>query len=266
MKHPSRVFSQALFFPLICILIALLGIISASASTSLYGSVIWSPVTLASYWTSPSGRLGAFYCGLAWTVAQLGVNISANCISFSNDATSLFPKYVNIQRASLLAMLLGGWVMVPWKIVTSAAGLLSFMDSLGIFLAPIIAISVADYWIVKRRRCDVPALYDPRGRYRYWRGTNWRAVVALLCAIGPTFPSLVENVDAGISIGGAQYVADLVWYFGFVVAGTVYVVLSKLFPAEETLVSGVEVEEIEGVDVYEEKEPSRVFSQEKPEE
>lgn len=27
---------------------------------------------------------------------------------------------------------------------------------------------LSDYWIVKKRRYDVPALYDPEGIYKYW--------------------------------------------------------------------------------------------------
>jgi NCS1 family nucleobase:cation symporter-1 len=244
-KNPKTIYFQTIFFPLICIWIGILGIISASASKSLYGDYVWSPVTLASYWTSPGGRAGAFYCGLAWTVAQIGVNVSANVISVSNDMSSLFPKYINLRRAAFIATVIGGWIMVPWKIVTSAASLLNFMASLGIFLSPIIAISIADYWIIKRRRVDVPALYQPKGRYAYAYGTNWRAVVAMLCSIGPTLPSLVHNVNASINIGGAEYIADLVWYYGFFSAFIVYIVLSKAFPAPDTLISREEIAAIE---------------------
>lgn len=169
-------------------------------------------------------------------VAQIGVNVSANVISVSNDMASLFPKYINLRRAAALATITGGWIMVPWKIITSAQSLLNFMASLGIFLAPIIAISIADYWIVKSRRVDVPGLYQPHGRYHYIAGTNWRAVVAMLVSIGPTLPSLAKNIEPTINIGGAQYVADLVWYYGFLSAFVVYVGTSMIFPAEESLV------------------------------
>ncbi|KAH8659893.1 permease for cytosine/purines, uracil, thiamine, allantoin-domain-containing protein [Xylariales sp. PMI_506] len=234
-KSPKDTYFQTIFFPIICFLIAFLGIISASASKVLYGDYVWDPLTLASDWTSPGGRAGAFYCGMAWMVAQIGVNVSANVISASNDLSSLFPKYVNIRRAAIICTVIGGWVMVPWKIVTSAEGLEDFMASLGIFLAPIIAISITDYWVVKRRRVEVPALYKPHGRYEYSRGWNWRAMLAMLVSIGPTMPSLVANVNPSIDIGGAAYIGDLVWYYGFLSAAIVYVMLSKIWPAEETL-------------------------------
>lgn len=240
-KRPQATYSQTVFFPLICFFIAMLGIVSASAAKVLYGEYIWDPLTLASHWTSPAARAGAFYCGLAWMVAQIGVNVSANVISASNDLASLFPKYINIRRAAVICAVTGGWVMVPWKIITSAASLLNFMASLGIFLSPIIAISIADYWVVKRRRVDVPALYRPDDRYNYIKGWNWRALVAMLVSIGPTMPSLAKNVDASVDIGGATYIADLVWYYGFLSAFVAYIALCKIFPAKESLVSETEV-------------------------
>ncbi|CZR50332.1 related to uracil permease [Phialocephala subalpina] len=246
LASPGTIYTQTIFFPLICVWLALLGIISASASKTLYGEYIWDPLTLASKWTPPAGRAGAFYCGLAWTIAQIGVNVSANVISVSNDMSSLFPKYIDLRRAAIIATVIGGWVMIPWKIITSAESLLNFMSSLGIFLAPIIAISISDCWLIKKRRVDVPALYQPEGRYEYVKGWNWRAVVAMLVSIGPTMPSLVKNIDAGVDIGGAVYVADLVWYYGFLSAFVVYIGLSKLWPAGETLVGK---EEMEGLEV-----------------
>ena len=78
--------------------------------------------------------------------------------------------------------------MLPWKVLADAATFLSFMGSYVIFMAPISGIIIADYWIVKRQRVDLPALYDPSGRYRYIQGANWRAGVTLLVSIAPQFP------------------------------------------------------------------------------
>ncbi|KAG9857620.1 uridine permease-like protein Fui1, partial [Aureobasidium melanogenum] len=248
-KKPRTIYYQVFLFPVICFTIAFLGVISASASKHLYGEYIWDPLTLASKWTSPAGRLGAFYCGLAWCIAQIGVNVSANVISVSNDLASLFPKYINLRRAALLATLVAGWIMVPWKIITGASSLINFMASLGIFLAPIICISIADYWIVKKCRVDVADLYRPAGRYHYIAGVNWRAMLAMICSIGPAMPGLAQNISPSLNIGGALYVADLVWYYGFLSAFVVYVTVSKIWPAEDTLVDKFLLSEDADLDV-----------------
>jgi cytosine/uracil/thiamine/allantoin permease len=55
--------------------------------------------------------------------------------------------------------------MVPWIIISNAKTFLNFMSAYAVFLAPIAGIMLVDYWIVKKRKIDVPALYDPEGIY-----------------------------------------------------------------------------------------------------
>lgn len=167
------------------------GIICCSASKVVYGEYIWDPLDMASRWDGPAGRCGAFFFGLGWVVAQIGTNLSANVISCANDLTSLCPKYINIRRGVVITTVTAAWIMQPWKIIHSAASLLSFMSGLGIFLAPIAALLSADYWIVHRQKLDVPGLYRAHGRYRYNAvGTNWRAVIAFLISAVPNIPGL----------------------------------------------------------------------------
>ena len=44
------------------------------------------------------------------------------------------------------------------------------MSGYTVVLSPIAAIMIVDYWLVKRGNIDVPAMYRPEGRYRYWNG------------------------------------------------------------------------------------------------
>jgi len=160
-------------------------------------------------------------------------------ISFANDLTSLFPKYINIRRGAIVATITAGWIMVPWKIIHSAGSLLAFMAGLGIFLAPIAAIIGADYWIVKKTHIDVPGLYRSRGRYRYNQaGINWRAVVAFLLSVVPNLPGMAASVNAKLhdGIGGAVYIYDIFYLWGFTSAFVSYALLSHFFPAHETLI------------------------------
>lgn len=113
------------------------------------------------------------------------------------------------------------------------------MSSLGIFLAPIAAILGADFWIVKRKAIDVPALYRRHARYRYGNkaGTNWRAAVALLVGVVPNLPGLMHAVNPSIDIGGASHIYAMFYLYGFTSTFVTYVGLSKVFPDEGTLLS-----------------------------
>lgn len=52
----------------------------------------------------------------------------------------------------------------------SAQGFLTFMSGYTVFLGPFAGIMVTDYWLLHRCKVDVPAMYDPHGRYRYAYG------------------------------------------------------------------------------------------------
>jgi NCS1 family nucleobase:cation symporter-1 len=72
--------------------------------------------------------------------------------------------------------------------VDSAPGFLSFLSGYTVIIGPITGIMLTDvcrlffspssvrsepsdqYWLVHRTRVDVPAMYRPRGRYRYTYG------------------------------------------------------------------------------------------------
>jgi NCS1 family nucleobase:cation symporter-1 len=111
------------------------------------------------------------------------------------------------------------------------------MGGYAVFLAPIAGIIASDFWIVKKREFDIPALYDPFGRYRYWAGINWRALVAFLFAVGPNLPGLALSITPTIQISdGAANLYTFDWLYGFVVSIFLYSTLSYFFPAKETLV------------------------------
>ncbi|KAI1616486.1 putative uracil permease [Exophiala viscosa] len=237
LRKPKDSVTQAVFFPIICTWVAVIGVVVASASFRIYNETVWDPVVIMDSWDGPAGRAAAFFAGVSWVIAQICVNMSATVISGANDMTNLFPKWFNIFRGTVFITIIGGWVMVPWKILHSAGSLLSFLNSLGIFLAPTMGILIADFYVVKRQHLDIPALYNPHGRYRYeFMGINWRALVALLLSIVPALPGLVYNVNPNVDIGGASYITQFNWYYTFFVSFIVHAGLSLIFPAKDTLV------------------------------
>ena len=85
---------------------------------------------------------------------------------------------------------------------------------------------------------------------------NWRAVLAMLVTVGPTFPGLINSINPAVNVGYTIRLFDIAWLYGvsshpsctcrmyaqllltckFVVASTVYYVTSALFPPRETFV------------------------------
>lgn len=217
-----------------------MGIVTTSASYVVYGEYLWNPLDIITYWLdSKGGRAAAFFAALSWYIAQVGTNITANSISAANDLTVMFPRYVNIKRGCVIAAIIGGWVIVPWKILSSATTFLAFMGGYAVFLAPMAGIIAADYWLVKKQNIDVPALYDPHGRYRYNKtGINWRAMLAFLLAVGPNLPGLAYSINqSGTHISaGTKHLYSFDWLYGFVVSIFVYTATSYIWKPQDSLI------------------------------
>ncbi|KAI0975204.1 uridine permease-like protein Fui1 [Xylaria arbuscula] len=234
-------FVQLPAMPILFTICGVIGIVTTSAASVFTGQTLWNPLDIITLWLDygSGGRAAAFFAALAWYIAQVGTNITANSVSAANDLTVLFPRWINIRRGCFIAAVISGWALVPWKILSSAATLLAFLGGYAVFLGPLAGIIASDYWLVKHQNIDIPALYDPHGRYRYTGGCNWRAAVAFIVPVAPLLPGL------GLSISGPEVVhinAGLThlytfnWMFGFVVSIVLYTGLSYLFPAREALV------------------------------
>lgn len=111
-----------------------------AAGQVLYGEIIWDPLVLIDHWDN---RAAAFFASFSFVLATLGTNISANSLSAANDMTVLFPSYINIRRGQVICALIGGWVLCPWEILSSAPGFLSFISGYAVFLGPFAGMYVA---------------------------------------------------------------------------------------------------------------------------
>ncbi|KAF9691365.1 hypothetical protein EKO04_010913 [Ascochyta lentis] len=210
------------FLPLVFTFIAFIGIAASSAGAVKYGELNWDPIALISHWDNRACR---FFGAFSFALAALGVNISANSLSAANDLTALFPRYINLRRGQLLCAVLA-WALVPWKILKSAGSFLNFMAAYAIFLGPIAAIMVFDFWLIHSRKYDALALYHPNGIYRYSHGVNYRALIAFLAGVAPNMPGFVSSINPNIDVGVGDRPYHFGWFLGFAGTSIVYVALS----------------------------------------
>lgn len=221
------------FLPLVFTFISFIGVAATSAGHVKYGSLDWDPMALIAHWDNRACR---FFAASSFALAALGVNISANSLSAANDLTALFPQYVNIRRGQLICAVLS-WALVPWKILKSAGSFLNFMSAYAVFLGPIAAILVWDFWIVHKRKYDTLALYQPNGIYRYTAGCNWRAITAFVVGVVPNLPGFINSINPGVDVGVGSRPYTFGWLLGFVATSLVYVVLEVwVAPPTETFI------------------------------
>jgi NCS1 family nucleobase:cation symporter-1 len=82
-----------------------------------------------------------------------------------------------------------------------------WITHLGNIAAPLTGVVLADYVLLNRGRIDVPALFDPAGRYRYLNGVNVSAIAAVAVGVAVYYalPQASIKVLWGIGISAAAY-------------------------------------------------------------
>jgi NCS1 family nucleobase:cation symporter-1 len=94
------------------------------------------------------------------------------------------------------------------------------------FFTPWSAINLVDYYLISKERYDIPALFDPRGRYGAWR---WDALVVYAVGLLAQLPFLVTHFYTGPLVewlGGA----DISWIVGLAVPALLYWLLARRAP------------------------------------
>ncbi|KAI1339853.1 permease for cytosine/purines, uracil, thiamine, allantoin-domain-containing protein [Xylariaceae sp. FL0016] len=208
-KRPSAAYWQMLFIPLVYWLFSFIGIIIASAGQAIYGTLYWDPTDIIALWTS---RAAAFFCAFAFGLATLGTNISTNSIATSNDFAFIAPRWLNLRRGAVLTALVGGWATCPWKIQASAKSLTTFLSGYVIILAPMMAIMITDYWIVRSGSLD-------------------RSLVTLLVVVPINLPGLIHaiNSDVAVNVGYANFYKAS-WLTSTFLAALVYISINWACP------------------------------------
>jgi NCS1 family nucleobase:cation symporter-1 len=118
---------------------------------------------------------------LSLLILTIAVNLMANFVAPALALANLLPRQLNFRRAALVSAILG-FVILPWNLYDSPLVILYFLGGLGSFLGPLFGIVMADYWLIRKQRVHVPALYsdDRNGPYHYENGVNRRAIQALV--------------------------------------------------------------------------------------
>lgn len=94
----------------------------------------------------------------------------------------------------------------------------NFVLMLLMVFTPWSVINLIDYYKVSRHRLDIPALYDPSGRYGKW---NVPALVSYALGVLSQIPFLAQTLYTGPIthwLGGA----DISWIVGILITGLVY--------------------------------------------
>ena len=98
-------------------------------------------------------------------------------------------------------------------------------------LGPIGGILIADYFICRRCRLNLPALYQADGEYRFTNGFSIVALIALVVGVLPSLPGFLVQVDVLNAARVGPFLVGLynyAWFVGFALAFVAYLLGRKL--------------------------------------
>ncbi|MEU7145792.1 cytosine permease [Nocardia sp. NPDC046473] len=209
---------------------------------------------LGSQWSMTFGALVAAVAGKAFLGNQVGFigdlagpsalalliylvivvgKLTVNCLNAYGGFMSILTSVTAFNRQSRTtpfarAAYIVGFIAVSMLVAIGASAdflgnFKNFVLTLLMVFTPWSAINLIDYYLISRERIDIPALYDPDGRYGRWN------VTALACyALGvlAQIPFLAQQLYTGPiteKLGGA----DISWIVGIVFTAAIYYPLAR---------------------------------------
>jgi NCS1 family nucleobase:cation symporter-1 len=226
----DQILGQAIGLPATMALYSFIGVAVTSATTIIYGTTIWDPVDVLTRFKNPLVLVGSLF---ALCLATLATNIAANVVSPANDFAQLSPKKISFRLGGLITGLIG-IAMMPWKLLADPSGyIFTWLVGYSALLGPIGGIMIADYFVCRKTKLNVPALYSPTGDYRYSNGVSWVAVIALLAGALPSLPGFLATIhviDSAHIAPAFLTLYNYAWFVGFGLAFVVYLVSRKIAP------------------------------------
>ncbi|HEY5710297.1 MAG TPA: NCS1 family nucleobase:cation symporter-1 [Allosphingosinicella sp.] len=220
----DQALGQAIGLPPMMGLIALASVVTTSATVVIYGRAIWDPVALAGTMAGPFVLLGL----VVITIDTVSCNIAANLVSSAYDFSSLWPAKISYRSGGMITATIGVLIM-PWKLLATTNGyIFTWLAGYSALLGPIAGIMIADYWLIRRTRLNVDALYRAGGPYSYRRGWNPAALAAFAAGVLPNLPGFLKTAapDAFGWIGPAWAAAyAYAWFSGLALALALYAAL-----------------------------------------
>ncbi|GAB5898915.1 NCS1 family nucleobase:cation symporter-1 [Mycolicibacterium mageritense] len=191
-------------------------IVMAGAQFKIDGVVIESPADIVHAIPNTFLLIAA---SLALLVLTIAVNLMANFVAPIYALTNLFPRKLNFARAGVVSAVIG-LVILPWNLYNSPAVIVYFLGGLGALLGPLFGVIIADYWLLRRTKVNVPALYteDPDGIYFYRNGFNPRAIAAFV-------PAAVISLVIAFT-PALHAVAPFSWFFGAGIGAVMYLLVA----------------------------------------
>jgi len=223
-SQKDQIIGQMIGLPLPMACFAFIGVAVTSATVTIFGEAIWDPVELA----GRMGGMGVIVALAALIVATLTTNLAANVVAPAYGFSNLDPQKISFKMGGYITAGIG-IAIFPWKLLETAGGyLFIWLIGYSALLGPIAGILIADYFLLRKCKLDVKALFRHDGEFGARNGWNMAGISALIIGILPNLPGFLH------AAGAVDYVPEIfdmlysyAWFVGVFVAGGLYLVFAK---------------------------------------
>ncbi|MDT0330799.1 NCS1 family nucleobase:cation symporter-1 [Nocardiopsis lambiniae] len=234
----AQTVGQSLGLPTTMTLFSLLAVMVTAGTAAVYDEPLWNPIDIVAQMGSGLGLLFAIFVVL---LATISTNVAANLVGPAYDLANLAPRLIDFRTGAIITCFLGVLIF-PWKLLENeSVYIFTWLGTVGGVLGTVAGILLADYWVVRRTRLDLPGLYRRGSEYWYGGGWNWRALVAFgtgtLLAVGGSHSGVDAATGAKLGpfpedglIPPLAPLADYGWVVGLVSAFVLYWVLNLVAP------------------------------------
>lgn len=245
-SQKDQVIGQMVGLPTTMGLYSFIGVAVTSAALVIYkdhpGVVkeqLWNPVYLLSLFDNTAVLIVAM---ISLCIATLATNIAANVVSPANDFAHLWPRMISFRTGGFITGVIGILIQ-PWRLLANASVYIDkWLIGYSLLLGAVGGVLIADYFVMRRTKLDLPGLYQKAGPYWYVGGFNPLAIVALMAGISLCIPGFLATLGylaiegAPDTSAGTPMIATFwhtlysyAWFTSFGVAFFVYLILMKLF-------------------------------------
>lgn len=236
-SYDEVTWSQGVGILLSKVLVMFLSCATTAAATDVLGQSYWNVwdlygAILDQYW-GPAARAGMVFASFGMMLAVLVTNAGSNALPVGADLTGIFPRWLTIVRGQILCAVLAP-LLVPWKIIASATSFLTFLGSYTVFLMPICACMVVDYWISRNGNLHIPSMYayNPESPYFYYKGWNLRMLAAWVAGVAFTVHGVAGSLDPESVSDVSKNMYKLGFLLSFCMAGVVYYITCLIWPVQ----------------------------------
>ncbi|HSY29255.1 MAG TPA: NCS1 family nucleobase:cation symporter-1, partial [Burkholderiaceae bacterium] len=226
----DQIIGQSLGLPLTMALYSFIGVAVTSATAIIFGQTIWNPVDVLTRFQNPVVLVVAM---VSLCIATLATNIAANVVSPANDFAHLAPRKISFRIGGLITGIIGV-LMMPWKLVDNPHSyIFDWLLGYGALLGPIGGILIADYFVYRRRKLNVAALYKADGEYTFTNGLSIVAIIAFVVGVLPSIPGFLVSVKRLNPTLVSPFLVglfDYAWFIGFALTFVVYLALRAIAP------------------------------------